>query len=146
MKTSLLAQLLTGLAAALLVSGLACGHGNEGDRCNPDLSSGHDECGGGLQCTTPPECPESYCCPKSGTSNDPNCQAGCNGGAASLCNASGDVDACALACASDPQDLLDASGCSSGDGEAVDGGVEAGSREAAAEAGPDAPSDAREGG
>jgi hypothetical protein len=67
-----------------------CNVGNEGERCNPDLS--HDECGAGLSCTQPQYCPENYCCPTSGTSNNPYCQTGCNGGQASICAAGGDAD------------------------------------------------------
>jgi hypothetical protein len=42
-------------------------------------------------------CPENYCCPVDGngnltTSTNPYCQKGCNGGAASICAAVGDVD------------------------------------------------------
>lgn len=39
----------------------ACDGGNEGDRCNPDLS--HDDCSAGLTCQTPSTCVENYCCP-----------------------------------------------------------------------------------
>jgi hypothetical protein len=43
-------------------------------------------------------CPENYCCPvdSSGnltTSTNPNCQPGCNGGAASICTATGNATA-----------------------------------------------------
>jgi hypothetical protein len=43
-------------------------------------------------------CPENYCCPVDGdgnltTSGNPNCQAGCNGGAAQICAAIGDTTA-----------------------------------------------------
>jgi hypothetical protein len=77
------------LALAALLGG-ACTVGQEGERCNPDLS--HDECGHGLSCQQPKDCPESYCCPASGNSDDPNCQPGCNGGQASICAAGGDAD------------------------------------------------------
>jgi hypothetical protein len=40
----------------------ACDGGNEGDRCNPDLS--HDDCSSGLTCQTPSTCVENVCCPK----------------------------------------------------------------------------------
>jgi hypothetical protein len=45
----------------------------EGDRCNPALS--HDECENAptVQCVTPANCAESYCCGPSSTSA--NCQA-----------------------------------------------------------------------
>lgn len=76
------------VSAALLVTG--CNQGAEGDRCNPDLS--HDECNSGLRCTQPVNCPENYCCPISGQSDDPYCQPGCNGGQASICAAGGDAD------------------------------------------------------
>lgn len=47
-------------------------------------------------------CPENYCCPVDSngnltTSSDPNCQPGCNGGAQSICTATGDPAACAFA-------------------------------------------------
>jgi hypothetical protein len=47
-------------------------------------------------------CPENYCCPVDSNGNlmassDPNCQAGCNGGAQSICTATGDPAACAFA-------------------------------------------------
>ena len=80
-----------GIILALLVGGIAlggnggCDVGNEGERCNPSLS--HDECGAGLSCQEPVDCPESYCCPTSGQSSNPNCQPGCNGGLASMCDA-----------------------------------------------------------
>jgi hypothetical protein len=63
----------------------ACDVGNEGERCNPLLS--HDECGAGLACTQPVDCPEAYCCPTSGSSSNPYCQPGCNGGLAAICAA-----------------------------------------------------------
>lgn len=46
---------------------------SEGDRCNPALS--HDECDNAptVQCVTPPNCLESYCCAPSSTA--PSCQA-----------------------------------------------------------------------
>jgi hypothetical protein len=45
-----------------------------------------------------PFCPENYCCPVDSngnlsTSTNPNCQAGCNGGAASICTTLGDTTA-----------------------------------------------------
>jgi hypothetical protein len=83
-----------GSALIVLVSATAlatgCNQGAEGDRCNPALS--HDECGSGLQCTQPVDCPENYCCPASGTSSNPYCQPGCAGGQASACAAGGDAD------------------------------------------------------
>ena len=125
----------TALVALLGVGALvlaACSQGSEGDRCNPNLNAGNPECNGGLTCMQPPLCPEAYCCPTSGKSSNPNCQPGCNGGAASACNA-GDVDACAFACANDPSDLTNASSsCSSS--TPTEAGPEA-SPDAAGEAG-----------
>jgi hypothetical protein len=72
------------------ITGTGCNESQEGDRCNPDLS--HDECNAGLSCQQPVDCPENYCCPTSGTSSNPNCQPGCNGGQASICAAGGDAD------------------------------------------------------
>jgi hypothetical protein len=78
---------------------------SEGDRCNP-LDS-HNECSSGMVCTgqgsspTLPSCPENYCCSVDSNGNikstNPNCQPGCNGGAASICAANMDPAACALA-------------------------------------------------
>ena len=78
---------------------------SEGTRCNPIDS--HNECGSGLVCTgqqsspAVPFCPENYCCSVDGNGNinskDPNCQPGCNGGAAASCTANKDPGACALA-------------------------------------------------
>ncbi len=68
---------------------VGCDQGQEGDRCNPSLS--HDECNTGLSCQQPPSCPENYCCPITGTSTDPNCQPGCNGGDIAICNATPDA-------------------------------------------------------
>lgn len=47
-------------------------------------------------------CPENYCCPVDSNGNltassNPYCQPGCNGGAASICAATGDPDTCACA-------------------------------------------------
>jgi hypothetical protein len=79
------------IACALVIGGAGgCEIGQEGERCNPDLS--HDECGAGLACTQPVDCPESYCCPTSGNSSNPYCQPGCSGGQASICAAGGDAD------------------------------------------------------
>jgi len=92
---------LAALFATAAILAFGCNQGREGDRCNPSLNTnGHDECGGGLTCFSPPFCPEAYCCPQSsdgslGKSSNPNCQPGCNGGAASACTA-GDTDACAF--------------------------------------------------
>ena len=80
---------LFALVGTLALAAGGCNVGNEGERCNPDLS--HDECGSGLKCTQPEYCPENYCCPTSGTSRNPNCQTGCNGGQASICAAGGDA-------------------------------------------------------
>jgi hypothetical protein len=84
-----------------------CNQGAEGDRCNPDLTQSspaptynEDECGSGLTCQQPANCPENYCCPTPpATSTNPNCQAGCNGGAQSGC-AAGNAADCAFLCAS----------------------------------------------
>ena len=80
------------VAGALLLGPNGCAEGHEGDRCNPDLATGETECGGGLTCQQPTDCPESYCCPADGTSANPLCQAGCAGGQASICDAGGDAD------------------------------------------------------
>jgi hypothetical protein len=88
-KMSIFARLgsklsLLSLGVALALAGLGCNEGAEGDRCNPDLS--HDECNSGLVCTPATDlCPENYCCPADGKSDNPYCQPGCNGGAAAIC-------------------------------------------------------------
>ncbi len=84
---SFVAALALGIAVS---AGQACNVGQEGERCNPDLS--HDECGAGLACTRPSNCPENYCCPTSGGSSNPYCQDGCNGGNCSIFLAGGDAD------------------------------------------------------
>jgi hypothetical protein len=137
MRTRTLAAYLSGLTATIAAILLACNQGSVGDRCNPDLS--HDECNSGLTCTQPPLCPETYCCPVDSNGNlesssDPNCQTGCNGGAASMCNASlrggagDDGGECAFACANDPSDLSSTSVC------AEDGGTPVGDAGDAADA------------
>jgi len=83
---------------------------SEGNRCNP-LDS-HNECASGLVCTgqgpspAVPYCPENYCCSVDSNGNlnstNPNCQPGCNGGAASICNATKDPGACAVAAGMPP--------------------------------------------
>lgn len=72
-------------------------------------------------------------------SSNPNCQTGCNGGAASICNSGvdGGAAACALACENDQADLSNPSAqCPS-----PDGGTDA-SSEASSEASSDAGGDA----
>jgi hypothetical protein len=81
---------------ALLVGTNGCNQAAEGDRCNPDLAAGEGDCGSGLTCTIPPLCPEAYCCPISGESDNPFCQPGCAGGQASICDAGGDADCASL--------------------------------------------------
>ncbi len=81
------------LAAFVSVVSVGCNQGAEGDRCNPDLS--HDECGSGLSCQQPAECPENYCCPVTASSANPNCQPGCTpGGVAALCSSDPTAAAC----------------------------------------------------
>jgi hypothetical protein len=124
--------------AAVCVVGFGCNQGSEGDRCNAALNTnGHDECNGGLTCTNVPLCPETYCCPLNADgslakSDNPNCQTGCNGGAASICNSGmDDAGACAFACKNDPGDLTNSSVCAAPDG----GTPEAGASEAGASEG-----------
>jgi hypothetical protein len=122
---------LLGVGALVMV---ACSQASEGDRCNPDLNSGNPECNGGLTCTPAGAlCPESYCCPTLADgglapSSNPNCQPGCNGGAASICNAVKDAGdpSCVWACQNDQGDLSSPSTqCVSSDGGGGDGGLEA---------------------
>jgi hypothetical protein len=135
MRTRTLAAYLACLAcltATIALVLLACNQGAEGDRCNPDLS--HNECNSGLSCMSPPLCPEAYCCPTDSNGNllpnsDSYCQTGCNGGAASACNAGADdAGQCAFACQNDPGDLSSTSVCASEDagGGASEAGTEAG--------------------
>jgi hypothetical protein len=84
------------VAGALILAPNGCLQGREGDRCNPDLAMGENECGDGLSCQQPPDCPESYCCPLTGPSTSPFCQPGCAGGQASICDAGGDADCAEL--------------------------------------------------
>jgi hypothetical protein len=111
------------LAAGSAIVATGCDTGNEGQRCNPSLS--HDECGGGLSCQQPTDCPENYCCPTSGTSTNPYCQPGCAGGQASICAAGGDADCPSEAGNEAPEggsDAAAASPDSGGDGGVMDGG------------------------
>ena len=62
---------IVGLVAAIFA--LTGCHPNEGERCNPMLFS--DECRSGFVCTYPQGCPVASCCPTTGTSSNPNCQA-----------------------------------------------------------------------
>ena len=88
---SLLGIALVTIAGALAIVGAAgCNVGTEGERCDPSLS--HNACNAGLSCQQPANCPENYCCPTSGPSSSPYCQAGCNGGQASICASGGDAD------------------------------------------------------
>lgn len=125
----------------------------EGDRCNPYQS--HNPCKAGAVCAGAPPaspdpfqpfvlipfCPEDYCCSVDDnlniTSGDPNCQPGCNGGAASICAADQDPGACLFAdggslAASEALDNMGSSSSSSAmtttstpdAGDAGDGAVE----------------------
>jgi hypothetical protein len=104
------------LGLVCLVGGGGCNAGNLGERCNPDLS--HDECGSGLSCQQPVNCPENYCCPTSGTTTNVFCQPGCNGGQASICAAGGDADCWELG--GDAEPSCDAGEDSMGDGGTTD--------------------------
>jgi hypothetical protein len=128
----LVANLATALCGALSlaacnVSGFTDENVAEGLRCNPYAS--HNECGSGLQCTLASDlngmpiaaqtsaasvgpllafCPENYCCAVDSNGNinstNPNCQPGCNGGAAAICLAAGSgatVPACICAAVTD---------------------------------------------
>jgi hypothetical protein len=54
---------------ATLAVGAGCNGGKEGDRCNPLLFAGEDECNSGLTCQQSPTCAEAYCCPTPLTSS-----------------------------------------------------------------------------
>jgi hypothetical protein len=109
---SRMCRLLGLLLVPLSVAGAGCLEGgftdsnvSEGNRCNP-LDS-HNECASGLVCTgqgsspAVPFCPENYCCSvdSNGNINSSNnfCKPGCAGGAMSICTATKDPGACALA-------------------------------------------------
>jgi hypothetical protein len=131
------------LAVALALFGGCYAEGQEGDYCNPLRSS--DECNSGLHCSGNPIgisasypiafCPENYCCPAvPGPSDSPNCQPGCNGGAAAICAADMNAGACAFAaCAAD---AAEPSTCPVESGDAGASGE--GSAAAPAEGGQDA--------
>jgi hypothetical protein len=113
---------------ALAFAGTGCNQSAEGDRCNPLRTS--DECGSGLVCSGNPIgiaaanpiafCPENYCCPANGAaSSNPNCQPGCNGGAAAICATSPTTQdaACALANGTPlPSDDAEAEGAAAPEG------------------------------
>ncbi len=138
-----------GIALGLALAGLECNEGAEGDRCNPDLS--HNECNSGLICTAATDlCPENYCCPADGNSSNPNCQPGCNGGAAAICFADPTATyACEVADAQAHDTPLppepaeggtDATTPDAGtDGEESDGGADAQESDGGADAQEDAP-------
>lgn len=90
-------------SAGICISVPACNQAAEGDRCNPArAANGEDECGAGLSCQQPMNCPENYCCPKTGNSSNPYCQTGCNGGDISICMADSTQPFCPELCKKDP--------------------------------------------
>jgi len=108
---------LLNFAGCGFIGGFSDENTPEGDRCNPYTS--HNPCKQGAVCagyppSTPdqfqpfvliPFCPEDYCCSATTsadgtltiTSANPNCQPGCNGGAAAMCAANSDLGACLFA-------------------------------------------------
>ena len=74
-----LTTVVVALACALGALGAGCDIGDEGQRCNPDLS--HDECNAPLTCQQPVGCAENYCCPANlSASTNPYCNGqGCPG-------------------------------------------------------------------
>ncbi len=71
--TRILALAAVAIAATAIAAFSACDlGGEEGDRCNSLIVK--DECNDGLHCTAV-TCSESYCCPTSGASTEPVCQA-----------------------------------------------------------------------
>jgi hypothetical protein len=114
------------LSTGVIISIPACNQDSEGDRCNPArAANGEDECGSGLSCQQPTNCPENYCCPTSGTSNNPYCQTGCNGGDVSICTADPTQPFCPDLCKKDPTQVFctSASAGSSAGGGAASGGA-----------------------
>ena len=71
MKSRILIGSFILTAALVFLVGNGCDGGREGERCNPNLS--HNDCDDGLTCGQPSTCVESYCCPTTGTSNNPFC-------------------------------------------------------------------------
>ena len=61
------------MGIALLAAVTSCSGPKQGERCNPLLFS--DECGAGSMCTYPANCGVAYCCPVTGGTTNPNCQA-----------------------------------------------------------------------
>jgi hypothetical protein len=108
------------LGTGVTLSIPACHQGDEGDRCNPArVANNDDECGSGLSCQQPMNCPENYCCPTNGTSSNPWCQTGCNGGDISICLADPTQPFCPALCAKDPTEpwcMMSSAGGSSGTG------------------------------
>jgi hypothetical protein len=162
--------LLAGTLAAATFVAVACNEGGftddnvpEGDRCNPLAS--HNECSSGLVCTQAskpdgtgfgqgsgpilPFCPENYCCSVDSMGNinssNPNCQPGCNGGAAAICTAAAGSAACAfVACTADAS-VSSCVAASQEDGgstedaaSAGEGGADSGGEGPASEASPEA--------
>jgi hypothetical protein len=123
---------------------------SEGARCNAGLAAGETDCASGLACTQPSLCPENYCCPVDSKGNatpstNSYCQTGCNGGAASICNASPGADdggACAFACQNDPSDLMSTAMCGSAADAGADAVAEGGAGDSAADASDASSSDA----
>lgn len=131
----LLFALLYFSGCGFFIGGFSDENTPEGDRCNPYTS--HNPCKQGAVCagyppSSPdqfqpyvliPFCPENYCCSVDDDLNiistDPNCQPGCNGGAAAMCAADSDPGACCYADGGTPATLA---GCLALDGLAVDGG------------------------
>jgi hypothetical protein len=76
-KGTLMIRMLGISTVVLLLAGC---HPDEGERCNPMLFN--DECNSGFSCTYPQNCGVAFCCPTTGTSSNPNCQAcpGSDGG------------------------------------------------------------------
>lgn len=137
-RHSLSPSLLKSFAGALgafavvsVVVSLGCEQQSEGDRCNPNLAAGENDCNGGLKCQQPPLCPENYCCPVAadgglGASDNGFCRTGCSGGAASICNAQPDAGAaCDFACKNDPGDLTSTAVCNVSADGGEDGATEA---------------------
>jgi len=72
---STVARILFVLLGFFVLGALSgCNQGREGDRCNPFLAPGENDCNSGLTCQQSPTCAESYCCPTPLTSSlNPYC-------------------------------------------------------------------------
>lgn len=124
MNRRIVVALVLVLAGAAVVSAACVQGGEEGDRCNPNLS--HDECGSSLTCQQPSPCVESYCCPANlATSTSAYCR--------------GDPAACPSEAGADARTEAGTDAGTDTDADGSGGGGRAGT---GIDSGPDGPADA----